>query len=125
VITRRSFVKWILASIFFFFTFKFLKVKKSAINNAVTIDLDKLSNNSAYLIKNKQLAAIRIDNNIRVLSIKCTHLGCTLNIAGDVFKCPCHGSEFELNGRLIKGPASKDLKKIDYKVEKDKIIVYV
>jgi len=65
VITRRSFVKWVLAAIFFFFTFKFLKVKKSETNNTVTIDLDNLSNNSVYLIKNRQIAAIRIDSNIR------------------------------------------------------------
>ncbi len=124
VITRRSFVKWILASVFFFFTFKFLKVQKSDTNSTVTIDLDKLSNNSVYLIKNRQIAAIKIDRNIKVLSIKCTHLGCTLNVADDIFKCPCHGSEFELDGEVIKGPASKNLKEIDFKVEKNKIVVY-
>ncbi|MEC9492434.1 MAG: ubiquinol-cytochrome c reductase iron-sulfur subunit [Flexistipes sp.] len=86
--------------------------------------MNKLSNNSVYLIKNRQIAAIKIDRNIKVLSIKCTHLGCTLNVAGNIFKCPCHGSEFELDGEVIKGPASKNLKEIDFKVEKNKIVVY-
>ncbi|TYB32878.1 MAG: ubiquinol-cytochrome c reductase iron-sulfur subunit [Flexistipes sinusarabici] len=66
-----------------------------------------------------------MDNNINVLSIKCTHLGCTLNVAGDIFKCPCHGSEFKLNGEVIKGPASRDLKEIDFKIENNKIIIYL
>ncbi len=125
MITKRSFIKWVLASAFFIFTLKFLKVTKSETKNSVTIDLDNLNNNSVYLIKNKQIAAIRRDNNINVLSIKCTHLGCTLNVAGDIFKCPCHGSEFRLDGEVIKGPAAKDLKKIDFKVEKNKIIIYL
>ncbi|WP_303701617.1 ubiquinol-cytochrome c reductase iron-sulfur subunit [Flexistipes sinusarabici] len=123
--TKRSFIKWILACAFFIFTFKFLKVTKSETKNNVIIDLDNLSNNSVYLIKNKQIAAIRMDNNINVLSIKCTHLGCTLNVAGDIFKCPCHGSEFKLNGEVIKGPASRDLKEIDFKIENNKIIIYL
>jgi len=125
VIARRSFIKWVLASAFFIFTLKFLKVTKSETKNGITINLDSLSNNSVYLIKNRQVAAIKMDNNINVLSIKCTHLGCTLNVAGDIFKCPCHGSEFRLDGKVIKGPASKNLKEIDFKVEKNKIILYL
>lgn len=125
MIARRSFIKWVLASAFFIFTLKFLKVTKSETKNGITINLDSLSNNSVYLIKNRQIAAIKMDNNINVLSIKCTHLGCTLNVAGDIFKCPCHGSEFRLDGKVIKGPASKNLKEIDFKVEKNKIILYL
>lgn len=125
MIARRSFIKWVLASAFFIFTLKFLKVTKSETKNGITINLDSLSNNSVYLIKNRQVAAIKMDNNINVLSIKCTHLGCTLNVAGDIFKCPCHGSEFRLDGKVIKGPASKNLKEIDFKVEKNKIILYL
>ncbi|MBI4386489.1 MAG: ubiquinol-cytochrome c reductase iron-sulfur subunit [Elusimicrobia bacterium] len=42
---------------------------------------------------------------------RCTHLGCTPNWFGDQgrFRCPCHGSNFNLNGDVIAGPAPRAL----------------
>jgi glycine/D-amino acid oxidase-like deaminating enzyme len=41
----------------------------------------------------------------------CTHMGCKLkrNLAEDSWDCPCHGSRFDLSGRVLQGPATKDL----------------
>lgn len=46
-----------------------------------------------------------------ILSAICTHLKCKLDVAdgGKGFKCPCHGSTFDLNGKVQKKPAKKDL----------------
>jgi len=43
------------------------------------------------------------------ISMKCTHLGCTVEKPGDSFECPCHGSRFDENGKLMRGPATRDL----------------
>lgn len=42
-------------------------------------------------------------------SLVCTHLGCTVVEDGENFSCPCHGSQFDHNGRVLKGPATKKL----------------
>lgn len=44
-------------------------------------------------------------------SPRCPHLGCALkwNKAEHSWDCPCHGSRFEKNGKLINGPATKKL----------------
>ena len=44
---------------------------------------------------------------------RCTHLGCALryNASEDTYECPCHGSKYDKNGKVIVGPALKDLKK--------------
>jgi cytochrome b6-f complex iron-sulfur subunit len=43
------------------------------------------------------------------ISLICTHLGCTVVSQSDGFACPCHGSRFDLQGKVIHGPASKSL----------------
>lgn len=50
---------------------------------------------------------------VHAFSAKCTHLGCTLtwNPLEKSFDCPCHGSRFFNNGKVINGPANKELEK--------------
>lgn len=44
---------------------------------------------------------------------RCTHMGSALhyNENDDVYECPCHGSRFLKNGKVINGPAKKGLKR--------------
>jgi cytochrome b6-f complex iron-sulfur subunit len=41
----------------------------------------------------------------------CTHRGCTVNWHAEQnrFVCPCHGSQFDPQGRVVQGPARKAL----------------
>lgn len=45
----------------------------------------------------------------------CTHLGCEIswNQADRTWDCPCHGSRFNYDGKLLYGPALKDLEIIE------------
>lgn len=49
------------------------------------------------------------DNAILALYRVCTHLGCLYNwqASEDKFICPCHGSQFQLDGTYILGPAPR------------------
>lgn len=46
-----------------------------------------------------------------IVSTKCAHLGCQLQWNADelTWDCPCHGSRFDYKGKLIEGPAHKDI----------------
>ena len=51
-------------------------------------------------------------NLLTVSPRRCSHLGCALkwNSQERSWDCPCHGSRFEENGRLIDNPATKNLR---------------
>jgi glycine/D-amino acid oxidase-like deaminating enzyme/nitrite reductase/ring-hydroxylating ferredoxin subunit len=53
------------------------------------------------------------EGNIHCVSAVCTHLACTVtwNTAERSWDCPCHGSRFDFEGRVLQGPAVKDLPK--------------
>lgn len=48
---------------------------------------------------------------VTALSRTCTHRGCTIpNFSNGISSCPCHGSQFNTSGGVVKGPASRPLK---------------
>ncbi len=56
-------------------------------------------------------------------SSTCTHKGCTVDkIADGTIDCPCHGSMFNLDGSVAKGPATKPLEVEAISVEGDSIV---
>lgn len=55
----------------------------------------------------------------------CTHQGCTVGWQAEqkAFVCPCHGSKFEMNGKVITGPATTPLPTYEVKVEENSVLV--
>lgn len=56
---------------------------------------------------------------ITAFSPSCTHLGCAYrwNRAQKEFSCPCHGSRFAMDGKVLGGPAPRPLDRYEVKVE--------
>ena len=42
-------------------------------------------------------------------STRCSHRGCEVEPTADRFVCPCHGSEYALDGAVLRGPAERPL----------------
>lgn len=53
----------------------------------------------------------------------CTHLGCTFpwNETTGRFECPCHGSRFDEQGNVLRGPADKPLQLVKVQAGDDYI----
>jgi glycine/D-amino acid oxidase-like deaminating enzyme/nitrite reductase/ring-hydroxylating ferredoxin subunit len=54
------------------------------------------------------------DGTVSTLSPACTHMGCFVqwNPAEKSWDCPCHGSRFAADGKVLHGPAIKDLEEM-------------
>jgi cytochrome b6-f complex iron-sulfur subunit len=59
------------------------------------------------------------------LSLICTHKGCTVEKDGSKFVCPCHGSEYTLDGKVTQGPSKTDLKTYETSYDEAKNTVTV
>lgn len=57
------------------------------------------------------------------LSPVCTHLGCTVDIQGSVLVCPCHGSTYNREGAVVRGPAERPLRRYRATVGSDQVLV--
>lgn len=91
---------------------------------------DDMKLNSARFFRflDQPAVLVRLPNgNYKALSAKCTHMGCTVTFEGkgDYFLCECHGSEFNINGKVLKGPATLPLPVYNVSISGDKIYVSV
>jgi menaquinol-cytochrome c reductase iron-sulfur subunit len=62
---------------------------------------------------------------VTVFSPICPHLGCdyTWNAKAGQFQCPCHGSIFTPDGKVIGGPAPRPLDTLPYRIENNILFV--
>ena len=90
------------------------------IADAASVDLSTLRDNEA------DSARVQKEKWLVILGI-CTHLGCVpISGAGDYggWFCPCHGSHYDVSGRIRKGPAPLNMEVPPYKfVEENKILI--
>ena len=65
------------------------------------------------------------DGSVTVFSPICPHLGCGYrwNPATNHFECPCHASVYDINGKVLGGPAPRGLDTLPAKVEEGKLYV--
>jgi cytochrome b6-f complex iron-sulfur subunit len=59
--------------------------------------------------ENDQVYAFADDKGVYAISAICTHLGCVVNKDKNGFVCPCHGSRYNLDGRIEQGAAPRNL----------------
>lgn len=81
-------------------------------NDAVALTSVQKGEGQIVKIRDEKFGAYRDkDGQLHIVSLECTHLGCTLSWNNDEhsWDCPCHGSRFTYNGAVIHGPANTDL----------------
>ena len=96
-------------------------IASSPIENKNTRALVKYNNgNGSILVEHNS------DDTYKALSGICTHQNCVVSEfdgSNNVFICPCHGSQFDLNGNVKQGPATRKLSTYSTRVENGSLII--
>ncbi|MDZ7345013.1 MAG: ubiquinol-cytochrome c reductase iron-sulfur subunit [candidate division KSB1 bacterium] len=95
------------------------RIQASAVGGRITIAIDAASPlasvGSAALVQysgGALLVAHTAQDSFLALSAICTHQGCTITgYSNQVYTCPCHGSQFNTEGQVRRGPAASPLRK--------------
>jgi Rieske Fe-S protein len=118
--SRRSFLKnlWlglgaVVSLEFLWMTFSFLSpAKKTDAEKIAQLrivgDLKNIPKDSVTTVRSGQFYLVRLSGGgLLALSLKCSHLGCSVSWDSSKkrFMCPCHASEFAINGNVINPPA--------------------
>ncbi len=81
----------------------------------IKVDPAKFEAKRPNLFKKGSTAAVdgydAVNMDFVIFSPICPHLGCRFawNDGADKFECPCHGSQFDLDGEHLAGPAPRGL----------------
>lgn len=117
--SRRTFLKVVVTGTVVFFAFVW---------NKLTLQHLRTSSGKQHSFpfnKNKTVAfygdfIVVSKPDTRVFSAHCTHLGCKIDkMQGDRLVCPCHGSEYDLEGKVLKGPAYRNLTEMKASISED------
>ena len=60
-------------------------------------------------LDDKRVFIFADNDGFHAVSSVCTHLGCIVHADEGGFQCPCHGSKFNKNGKVVSGPAPRNL----------------
>ncbi len=103
-----------------------------AAGNKVAIPLAKIPPVSSVggsivlKVKDKLLLLVRdSEKSVRAFNPICTHRKCVVafNSAEHKIKCPCHGSQFDLDGHVLQGPAPSPLQTYPAELSGEQVVV--
>jgi cytochrome b6-f complex iron-sulfur subunit len=103
-------------------------VKTSAKDDVVLIPLAEFEKADYMLVRvsnyDYDLAVQKMpDGSFQSLMLMCTHARQPLTKTGDHYYCTLHGSQFDHNGNVTKGPAEKSLVHLPTSILKDHISI--
>jgi Rieske Fe-S protein len=105
-------------------------IKTASKDNVITIPLAEFEQTNYKLVRvsnyNYDLAVQKnTDGSFETLVLMCTHAGQPLTKTGNNYYCTLHGSLFDHEGHVTKGPAEKDLLKLPTKIIKDYLSIQI
>lgn len=106
------------------------RVEAPLLDDIIRINGKYLEREEQLLVENEALPApVYIRHNDKegytALLMLCTHKECEINPTGEVFTCPCHGSQFGQDGEVLSGPAETALTEFKTELIDGELFIYL
>lgn len=106
---------------------------KPAINNGkIEIPLSRFETSSFLVISpanyNYEIAVLKTTDEktkYKSLLLSCTHYENQLTVTGNGYACAAHGSRFDKEGNVLKGPAEHNLKELKTEIINNSLIIHI
>lgn len=100
------------------------------VNNIVRIPASEMASSRLKTFKvkglSKELLVVKNgEKEYRAYLMRCPHAGGTVKAEGDDLVCALHGSRFDLNGNVTKGPSKEGLQAYPVKMEGADLVISV
>lgn len=104
--------------------------KTSVVNKQVTVPLSLFEKSALQLVRPEGwyydiAVEKKEDGSYAALLLQCTHQENQLTPDGNGFHCPLHGSQFDKNGNVKKGPAERPLERYKTFLDQDHLIIQI
>ena len=104
--------------------------KTAVANNMIELPLSLFEKNSLQIIRPQGwqydiAVQKKPEGNYTAILMECTHMENQLIASQNGFSCSLHGSRFNVNGEVIKGPAERPLKSYSTSVQNNKLILSI
>lgn len=117
--SRRTFLQIAVAGLAAIFVFLWNKITLQHLNTTTPKKYSFPFNKNKLVTFDDEFIVVS-QHETKVYSAHCRHLGCKIDkTEGDRLVCPCHGSEYDLNGKVLKGPAYKNLTELKAQISED------
>jgi cytochrome b6-f complex iron-sulfur subunit len=109
------------------------RIQASVVNGTITLTIDANSPlapvGSAALVEYSNtalLVARTAQDAFAAVTAICTHQGCTITgYNNQIYTCPCHGSQFNTSGRVVRGPATSSLRTFSTQFANNQLVITV
>ncbi len=104
--------------------------KTSMADNKISVPVSLFAQSDFQIVQSKGFyynIGLRKESNgtYSAFLLRCTHADNQLTPTGNGFTCSLHGSAFNKEGQVTKGPAERPLKKYQTEIISDQIIIHL
>lgn len=102
--------------------------KTKAVEGKIRIPLSEFTIDTDKIIRTPEIAfdilvRKQTDGSYKALIMRCTHQDWALNPGKKSIHCTLHGSQFDLDGKVLNGPAEKPLQTLKTSIENEFLIL--
>lgn len=104
-------------------------VTPTLMGDRLTIPVSHLATTGGVLVEDPQdelpiFVHRASDDRYVAVSTRCGHRGCQVEPAAAKLVCPCHGSEYTLDGAILQGPTQRPLQRYRVTREGESLVIH-